>query len=254
MNMQQTVVTKATAPAMTEVAFLAMPPSVSAGLTDGSGVGRYQPAGTSKLVSLGIVMALHVGALFLLIAISDTGGRPVHSDPLVVNLLPPDRPPPAPQPRPSKKQAPQLPRRTVPQTIVPPPLVEVRAVTGPLAMVAPPPSPAPEAVADVENPEPKPSMEPIASDNLTLKLIAANPPTYPIASRRRREQGEVLLEIVVGIDGKVEEISVRRSSGFENLDRAALVAVRRWRWSPTVINQQAVRVRGVVRIPFELRG
>lgn len=249
--MHQTVSAKAMAPDMAEEAFFGPRLSVAADATVGNGASRYQPTGTPRIASLGIVLVLHLGAFFLVSAMTDIDVKRTHSVPLVVELLPLDRPPPAPKPPAPKRQKPDLPRLTVPQAIAPPLLVETPAVAAPLPTVAISPPPAPAVV--VENPEPASSNEPVASDNLALKLISANPPTYPVASRRNREQGVVLLELVVGIDGRVEELSVKRSSGFENLDRAALVAVRRWRWSPTVINQQAVRVRGVVRIPFELR-
>lgn len=239
------------APDVAEEAFFGPRLSVAADATLGNRASRYQPTVTPRIVSLGIVLVLHLGAFVLVSAMTDIDVKRIHSAPLVVKLLPLDRRPPAPKPPASKRQKPDLPPPIVPQIIAPPPLVETPAVAAPLTTVAISPPPAP-AVA-VENPEPASSNEPVASDNLALKLIAANPPIYPVASRRNREQGVVLLELVVGVDGRVEEISVKRSSGFENLDRAALVAVRRWRWSPTVINQLAVRVRGVVRIPFELR-
>jgi protein TonB len=49
-------------------------------------------------------------------------------------------------------------------------------------------------------------------------------------------------------------VSVSRSSGFARLDKAALDAVRRWRWSPLVRGGVPVMVRGIVDIPFVLQG
>jgi periplasmic protein TonB len=49
-------------------------------------------------------------------------------------------------------------------------------------------------------------------------------------------------------------VSVARSSGFDRLDKAALDAVRRWRWSPTLRDGAPVSVRGTVDIPFVLQG
>lgn len=251
MNMHHALSAKAMIPDVAEEAFPAPRPSVAADAPSGHGASRYQPTGRPRMVSLSIVLALHVGAFCLLRAMTDIDAKRIHSVPLVVQLLPLDRPPP-PKPPAPKRQKPDLPRQRTPQIVAPPPLVETPAVAPPVVRtVATSPPPAPAAV--VENLAPAPSNEPVVSNDLALKLISAYPPTYPVASRRNREQGVVLLELVVGEDGRVEEILVKRSSGFANLDRAALVAVRRWRWSPTIINQQAVRVRGVVRIPFELR-
>jgi TonB family protein len=46
--------------------------------------------------------------------------------------------------------------------------------------------------------------------------------------------GMVILEAVVGADGKVESVQVLRSVKF--LDRAALDAVKQWQYSPLVLN------------------
>lgn len=84
-------------------------------------------------------------------------------------------------------------------------------------------------------------------------MIAADPPRYPVESRRKREQGTVVLMVILGADGSVADISVSKSSGFERLDKAALSAVRRWKWSPTRRDGAAVMVRGLVEIPSSSR-
>ena len=83
-------------------------------------------------------------------------------------------------------------------------------------------------------------------------MIEAVPPRYPYESRRLKEQGTVVLDVLLGPDGRVERIAVRTSSGHARLDKAALDAVRRWRWSPMLRDGQAVAVRGLVEIPFTL--
>lgn len=57
-------------------------------------------------------------------------------------------------------------------------------------------------------------------------------PAYPRASRQLREQGEVLIAVYVNAEGKPEKVELRRGSGHERLDQAALEAVRRWRFDP----------------------
>lgn len=56
-------------------------------------------------------------------------------------------------------------------------------------------------------------------------------PLYPAASRRAGDQGTVLLELVVAPDGRPTEVNVLRSSGFPLLDKAAVDAVYKWRFS-----------------------
>jgi protein TonB len=70
-------------------------------------------------------------------------------------------------------------------------------------------------------------------------IVAASPryrtnptPDYPLPCKRRREEGIVMLNVVVQTDGLPAAISLNRSSGHPLLDRAALDAVRRWTFEP----------------------
>jgi protein TonB len=94
---------------------------------------------------------------------------------------------------------------------------------------------------------------PVKVSDLGSRMIAMTPPRYPMESRRRKEQGTVVLSLLVGIDGAVSQINLTHSSGFDRLDKAALEAVRKWRWSPTIRNGDPVAVRGTVDIPFILK-
>lgn len=58
------------------------------------------------------------------------------------------------------------------------------------------------------------------------------PPDYPAAARRRGEEGIVRLSLRVGIDGQVTGAEVVTTSGYPDLDRAALDAARGWRFRP----------------------
>jgi protein TonB len=61
-----------------------------------------------------------------------------------------------------------------------------------------------------------------------------------------------VLRVVISPEGRVVEVSVHRSSGFPALDEAALAAVRKWRWSPTLRDGRAVSITGLVQLPFIL--
>lgn len=89
--------------------------------------------------------------------------------------------------------------------------------------------------------------------DLGAQMVAGRPPRYPVESRRRREQGTVVLALTLGLDGGVETISLSKSSGFRRLDDAARDAVRGWRWKPFLRGGQPVKVSGDVEIPFVLR-
>lgn len=61
------------------------------------------------------------------------------------------------------------------------------------------------------------------------------PPQYPPMARRRGLEGIVLLEVLVDISGGVANLKIFTSSGHHVLDRAALKAVRLWRFTPGAI-------------------
>jgi protein TonB len=84
--------------------------------------------------------------------------------------------------------------------------------------------------------------------------LLANPvPVYPRESRARRETGTVYLRVLVTPTGAAAQVLVHRSSGHERLDRAALVAVRHWRFVPARRNGVAVSDWVVVPIVFTLQ-
>ncbi|MFP5433347.1 MAG: energy transducer TonB, partial [Alphaproteobacteria bacterium] len=93
----------------------------------------------------------------------------------------------------------------------------------------------------------------IQGGDIGTQMVSGKPPRYPIESRRKREQGTVVLQLILGVDGTVETIMVSQSSGFSRLDNAARDAVKHWRWKPTLRDGQPMRVRGLVEIPFVLR-
>jgi protein TonB len=55
-------------------------------------------------------------------------------------------------------------------------------------------------------------------------------PVYPLASRRRGEEGTVLFEVKVNPSGAVEEVRIVESSGYPLLDQAAARALKEWRF------------------------
>jgi protein TonB len=57
-------------------------------------------------------------------------------------------------------------------------------------------------------------------------------PEYPSQSRRRAEQGKVLLRVFIGADGLAQKAEIKTSSGFARLDQAALATVLAWRYVP----------------------
>jgi len=90
-----------------------------------------------------------------------------------------------------------------------------------------------------------------APDVIPPRLVFQPQPEYPEMSRRTREQGIVVLEAVIGLDGKVEQVSVLRGSSAL-LDAAAVRAVREWRYAPATLNGRSIRVYLTATVRFLL--
>jgi len=72
-------------------------------------------------------------------------------------------------------------------------------------------------------------------------------PKYPPQAIRQRHEGTVTLLILVGVDGSPKDIKVDKSSGYHELDRAAIEAAQHWRFNPEIKNGK--KVEGYARVP-----
>ena len=85
-------------------------------------------------------------------------------------------------------------------------------------------------------------------------LYRSNPsPKYPRIARIRGYQGNVLLDVLVNKDGKVNDLKIYKSSGYPILDRAAATSVKYWLFEPGMIGENKVNMWVRVPIRFELR-
>jgi len=184
------------------------------------------------LVGFAVVVVLH-GLLFW--AINSGLARKfvkVIKGPVEAVLLEetkPDIPPPPPPPPP--KNLPPPPPAYVPpvdiQVAAPTPVNAIAAVSNTPQPVAPP-SPLPVQ----SNPAP-------AAPVVTAAVISASgceKPEYPSASKRLEEEGTVQLKFLVGVDGKVIESAVEKSSGFRRLDEAARAGLSKCQFKPGTVD------------------
>lgn len=91
---------------------------------------------------------------------------------------------------------------------------------------------------------------PVAVGSLAQKAKQKVSPTYPSIARAARVTGVVTVYLVVNEKGEVE--TVQKLEGPLQLQQAAADAARRWRFNPTVIDGQPVRVTGYLSFNFAM--
>ncbi len=77
-------------------------------------------------------------------------------------------------------------------------------------------------------------------------------PPYPDSAQLNGEEGTVILSVKVGDNGKVRNVIVAKSSGFADLDNAAIEGVLRWRFVPAMENGDTATEWTNITIVFRL--
>ena len=75
-------------------------------------------------------------------------------------------------------------------------------------------------------------------------------PVYPEEARAAGTEGSVILDLQIGTDGSVVGAKVLRTGSV--FEKAAVEAVRQWKYAPSELNGQPVEVLLVATIPFKL--
>ncbi len=144
-------------------------------------------------------------------------------------------PPPPPPPPPKVAKAPPPPR---PQAIREP--KPTPAPQAPVGTTEPPPPPAPPAAP---TPPAPPALPPAPPAPPAVQLPSSNADylqnpkaVYPAMSKRLGEQGKVIVKVLVGVDGLPKSAEVKKSSGFDRLDEAAVEYIMKCRFVPGKVN------------------
>ena len=111
----------------------------------------------------------------------------------------------------------------------------VFAQTGAAASPAPVVSASPEAATDEYRP---------------AQLLTGKRPQYPVKAARKRVEGTVVVRFEVDDTGKVKKARISR--GIDELNEAALEAVRAWKFKPAIKAGRAVQVTLEAPVTFEL--
>jgi protein TonB len=199
--------------------------------------------------ALALIVALHAGVLWGLMQIESVREAVQEAVPIMVGLvtLPPKAPPkpqiePPPPPKPPPVKPRPQPQMIAAQTEAPAPISAPIPEPVPVIEEPPPPPPPPAAA------EPAPVIPP----NFVAAYLDNPAPSYPSSSKRLGESGTVLLRVVVDENGRPASVDVATSSGFERLDRAAIDAVRRWKFVPAKQGDRAVKAAVLVPLEFQL--
>ncbi len=128
----------------------------------------------------------------------------------------------------------QIPAREDPGA--PPKLASATAV---LPSLAAPSAAVPEAPAALK----------VSQGVVPGRLISQVDPLYPEIARRTLAKSDVLLHATVWEDGTVGNVRVVKGNAI--LVRAAIDAVRRWRYEPYRLNGKPVAVTVSIRLTFD---
>lgn len=184
-----------------------------------------------------LVAALHVGLIYALIRGLQIGLVHILPQPIVVHVVTQPPPEPVRLPLPPPTEA------TLPQTdTMPPPIVKIDEPRETII------------VKTSDQPTLTPTAPAAASEPARAVPGTHTIPDYPVLSRRLGEQGIVLLRIVVADSGRIDTVSVIRSSGYSRLDEAACEWVTRyWRYTPAIEGGKAIQSITEASVVFNLK-
>ena len=95
------------------------------------------------------------------------------------------------------------------------------------------------------------SIEPVKLPESIAWGLLAQPvdPIYPDAGKASRQAGSVVLQVLIGRDGVVQDAKFLQGSLV--FARAAIDAVKQWRFRPYLLNGRAVSVQSVITLNFK---
>jgi protein TonB len=184
---------------------------------------------SKKMVGISVVVLVHAIVIYALLnglatqIVAVIKDLPIETK-VIEEVKPPPPPPDAPPP-PPKLAAP-------PPPFIPPPEVQVAV------------QPTQNTISQVSNvqpahqdmhPQPPVAAKPAAGPSVVRAVVdfsTCDKPDYPRNSLRNEEQGTVRLQFLIGLDGRVADSKIEKSSGFRALDAAAKNALSLCKFKP----------------------
>lgn len=163
-----------------------------------------------------------------------------------------------PTPRRELPRTPRTERRAIPVPMLEPEVLQEPAELPPLqidplvvahargsSLPAPPPLPAEPA-----EPAGPVHLGPAIDPPVRLE---APVPQYTVLARKMRLEGTVVLQAVIGRDGRVDQIEVLKPLGL-GLSESAVETVRRWRYEPATRDGRPIPVYLRISVEFQVDG
>ena len=167
-------------------------------------------------------------------------------------------------------EAPPAPTPT-PVTAPPSETPAASATPAPSAPAAPAPSAAPAQVQTQPQTQTPPAVSktfsgrtieetaPAGRKSGGIPIVSAEPvlprrvsPDYPDSAVRKGLQGSVDVRFTITVKGTVEDVAVVQADPPDVFDRAAVEAVKRWRYDPKTVDGVATESHAQVRLQFKL--
>ncbi len=100
----------------------------------------------------------------------------------------------------------------------------------------------------------KENFDPNSSSGVIFEHDSLNneQPQYPKISKKRGDEGRVLLEVFVESDGSVARVELVKSSSYGLLDKAAIDAIKKWKFIPAKKFGQYISSSVLIPVTFKL--
>lgn len=214
-----------------------------------------QRAPKNHMVGFGAVVLLHLALFWVINSGMAQKFVKVIKGPVEAQLLEevkPDLPPPPPPPPPKDLPPPPPPP---PPAYVPPvdvPVANAAPAEGAIAAVTTVAPAAPPPVVEAPPAPPPPPPAPAVRVAPVVNAANCQKPEYPSASRRLEEEGTVHLRMLVGVDGRVVQAEVNKSSGFPRLDDAAREALSKCLFKPGTVDDKPEQAWATMKYTWRL--
>lgn len=107
------------------------------------------------------------------------------------------------------------------------------------------------AAGDNSAPAKTPGAIHVSPKTMVGNLLSKVPPKYPVEAKKAGIQGRVVLNALIGKNGRVKNLTV--ASGPKELRKSSLDAVRQWRYKPFLLNGSPVEVETTVTVTYTLQ-